>query len=531
MATAVTEHQPRVPTLCEYLELHGKWRAERAAILFEDVRLSWGEFCERLHQVANGLIEQGIGVNHTVAVLMDNRLETIEVLLGVIRSGAVVAPINLTISDEAVRAQLNDCKPSAIIASPSEALRIDALGAVLCKPPGLRIIVGGTATGWIEYDSWRGSQHRIAPRSMPAPDDPCTIIYSSGTTGVPKGIAHCHRTRFAWAADTAHALRMHDDAIAVCSLGFYSNATWLTVTGAFLAGATVVVERRFEPETFLRTVERTAATHLFLVPLQYQMLVDCPVRDSFDVTSLQVLFVAGAVMSTALKNRVAEWVRCALVEGYGLTEGFATILSDRDGRRKPASVGRPMLGSDLKILKEDGCEATTGEPGEIVGWSRLIMDGYINRPDETAATFWTDTQGRRWLKTGDIGYLDEEGFLYLLDRKKDMIISGGQNIYPIDIETLAATHPEVAQVAVIGVPHEKWGETPVAIVVARKGAQTDVIELMTWINERVGKRQRISTVVFQDSLPVNALGKVLKRELRARFASTLSFPTGKHSGG
>ncbi len=508
------------PMLCEHFDLHGKWRAERTAVIFGDVRLTWGELAARLHQVANGLNGYGIGAGHTVAVLIDNRLETVEIVLGVMRSGAAVVPISLVISDDAIRTQLLDCKPSAIIASPAEALRISSMDGLSAIAAHQRVIVGGKAPGWIDYSRWRDVQARTAPRSLPAPDDLCTITYSSGTTGAPKGIAHSHRGRLAFAQQGALALRIHEDGVTICSLGFYSNATWLSLLSALVVGGTVVVEPGFQPERFLRTIEKASATHLFLVPLQYRLLVECPERPSFDVSSLQVLAAAGAVMAAELKERISTWVDCAFVEAYGLTEGFATILSDKDGRRKPTSVGRPMPGSDLKILKDEGVEAATGEPGEIVGLSSLTMDYYFNRPAETAASFWTDESGRQWLRTGDIGYLDEEGFLYLLDRKKDMIVSGGQNIFPVDIETAAAAHPDIAQIAVIGVAHEKWGETPLAVIVPRNGARLDADEMLSWINERVGKRQRVSFVAFRQSLPVNALGKVLKRELRKQFATT-----------
>jgi acyl-CoA synthetase (AMP-forming)/AMP-acid ligase II len=508
--------------LCEYFDLHGKWRAERTAVVFGDTHLTWGELIVRLHQLTNGFHYSGIGAGHTVAVLIDNRLETVEVMLGVIRSGAAVVPINLTISNDAIRTQFLDCQPFAIIASPAEALRIDSLGGLSAIATGHRFIVGGKAPGWVEYSTWRDAQARTVPQSLPAPDDLCTIIYSSGTTGTPKGIAHSHRGRLAFAQQGALALRMHDDGVTICSLGFFSNATWLSLLSAFIIGGTVVVVPGFMPELFLHTIEKTSATHLFLVPLQYRLLVECPELASFDVSSLQVFGVAGAVMAAGLKERVISWVDCALVEAYGLTEGFATILSDQDGRRKPTSVGRPMPGSDLKILTDDGTEAATGEPGEIVGLSSLTMDYYFNRTADTQAVFWTDTSGRQWLRTGDIGYLDEQGFLYLLDRKKDMIVSGGQNIFPIDIETVAAAHPDIAQIAVIGVAHERWGETPLAVIVPRNDAQVDTDRLLTWINERVGKRQRVSFIAFRQSLPVNALGKVLKRELREQFAEPLA---------
>ncbi|AMN46748.1 hypothetical protein ACG33_06480 [Steroidobacter denitrificans] len=512
------------PMLCEYFELHGKWRAERNAVLYEDAQLTWGELVTRMKRVANGLNAMGIGAGHRVAVLIDNRLESVEVLLGVIRSGAAVAPINLTISNDAICAQLLDCGPSAIIASPAEALRIDTLGGLAPLADCQRLIVGQRAPGWVGYQAWRDTQACTMPRSLPGPEDLCTIIYSSGTTGIPKGIAHNHRGRLVFAQHGALAMRTHDDAVTICSLGFYSNATWLSLLSAFVVGGTVVVESAFKPEKFLRTIERRAVTHLFMVPLQYRMLLEHPGRDTFDVSSLQVLGAAGAVMAAELKTHISAWIDCAFVEAYGLTEGFATILSDQDGRRKPTSVGRPMPGSDMKILRADDTEAAVHEPGEIIGLSALTMTDYFNRPAETKASFWTDEQGRCWLRTGDVGYLDEEGFLYLLDRKKDMIVSGGQNIFPVDIELVGTTHPDVAQIAVIGVAHEKWGETPLAVVVPKNGVAPDAAELLAWINARVGKRQRVSAIVFRKTLPVNALGKVLKRELREQFAAATASP-------
>ncbi|HEY0940533.1 MAG TPA: class I adenylate-forming enzyme family protein, partial [Steroidobacter sp.] len=476
----------------------------------------------RINQVANGLHGFGVGSGHKVAALIDNRFETAEAVLGVMRSGAAIAPINITISDDAIRTQLLDCEPSLIIASPAEALRIDGLGGLSALQHCPRVVVGGEAPGWIEFTQWREAQPSTAPSARPAPEDLCTIIYSSGTTGIPKGISHSHRGRVGYAVYGAQALRMHEDGVTVCTLGFYSNATWVSLLSALAIGSTAVIEAAFKPEMFLNSVQQHRATHVFLVPLQYRMLLECPSRDSFDVSSLQALCAAGAVMSGELKERLSQWVHCAFVEAYGLTEGFVTILSDRDGRRKPSSVGRPLPGSDMKIVREDGSEAACGECGEIVGLSAFVMDGYYKRPVETAEAFLVDERGRRWLRTGDVGYVDEEGFLYLRDRKKDMIVSGGQNVFPIDIEMVAAQHPDVAQVAVIGVEHEKWGETPLAVIVPRAGKRPQAQELAAWINERVGKRQRVSGVVFRQSLPLNALGKVLKRQLRAELAGTAS---------
>ena len=192
----------------------------------------------------------------------------------------------------------------------------------------------------------------------------------------------------------------------------------------------------------------------------------------------------------------------------------------RDFDRKLASVGKPLPGVELKLIDDSGREAAPGEAGEIVGTSRFLMDGYLNRPEATAEATWTNSDGARWLRTGDVGRLDDEGYLYIVDRKKDLILSGGQNVYPADIEAVIAARDDVSEVAVVGVASERWGETPLAIVVVREGASIDAGEFTAWANARLGRQQRISAVVFRDSLPRNPNGKVLKRELRDEYGGT-----------
>jgi len=213
-------------------------------------------------------------------------------------------------------------------------------------------------------------------------------------------------------------------------------------------------------------------------------------------------------------------LRCELIELYGLTEGIITTLAPEDFDRKLESVGKPIPGQELRLVGDDDGEAPPGVPGEIVGHGRLVMEGYHNRPEATREATWIDERGLRWLRTGDIGRLDDEGFLYIVDRKKDMILSGGQNIYPADIEVVMLGHPDVAEIAVIAAPSDKWGETPLAVVVPRAGAGIDPAALVAWTNERVGRQQRISAVVLRDSLPRNPNGKILKRELRAEYVRT-----------
>jgi acyl-CoA synthetase (AMP-forming)/AMP-acid ligase II len=351
-----------------------------------------------------------------------------------------------------------------------------------------------------------------------ADDDLLNIIYSSGTTGVPKGIAHTHRGRRDWAYDLLLALRYHGGARTLATLGLYSNISWVAVLCTFLAGGTLYVHRRFDPEDFLDTVERERITHTAMVPVQYQRVVESLAARPRDVSSMQAMMSCGSPLLPALRQELFRRFPCGVIELYGLTEGVITTLDPEDAEGRWSSVGKPLVGTDIRLVDEGGREVPPGECGEIVSRGRITMPGYYNRPEATADAVWTDGEGRRWLRTGDVGRLDEQGFLYIVDRKKDMILSGGQNIYPADIEAVLLRHPDVEEVAVIGVPSERWGETPLAVVVPRTGARPDAAAIAAWTNERVGKQQRVSSVTFRDSLPRNPNGKILKRELRVEYA-------------
>jgi acyl-CoA synthetase (AMP-forming)/AMP-acid ligase II len=238
-----------------------------------------------------------------------------------------------------------------------------------------------------------------------------------------------------------------------------------------------------------------------------------------DLSSLQAIMCCGSPLPPPLKRATRDALGCELIELYGLTEGIITTLAPEDFDAHLESVGKPIPGQQIALVRDDDTVAGPGELGEICGYGRLVMEGYHNRPEATTEATWVDPAGRRWLRTGDIGRIDDEGFLYVVDRKKDMILSGSQNIYPADIEAVMRDHPDVADVAVIGVPSERWGETPLGVVVTSGAAgASDARTLVAWTNERVGKQQRLAGVVFVTDLPRNPNGKVLKRELRQQYA-------------
>jgi acyl-CoA synthetase (AMP-forming)/AMP-acid ligase II len=504
----------------ELIAQHARWQPEKPALIEGDRRVSWAELDAATNRIANGLIGLGIARGSRLAVLMENGIETTQVLFAAGKAGISVVPINLSVNDVAVAAMIADSGASVVAASGEQCGRIDALRHGPQALPALTLIGhrGPQNGGWIELASWRDTQSPSPPPIAVRPDDECNIIYSSGTTSLPKGIVHSHRCRGDWAADLAIALRYHSGAVTVISLGQYSNISWVCMLCTLLVGGTLVVMPSFTPRTLLGHIDRHRVTHGAFVPVQLQRIVESGEAERFDCSSLEAIMCCGSPLPPEVKRRARDTLGCALIELYGLTEGIITTLAPEDFDRKLESVGKPIPGQQLRLIDDAGREVAHGGSGEIVGLGRLVMSGYHNRPEATREATWTDPEGRRWLRTGDIGRLDEEGFLYIVDRKKDMILSGAQNIFPADIEHVMRGHPDVAEVAVIGVPSEKWGETPFAVVVARAGSNVDTSMLVEWTNARVGRQQRIAGAALRDSLPRNPNGKVLKRELRGFYA-------------
>ena len=508
--------EPLIPHL---IAQHARWQPDKAAVIEGDRSLTWAELDASTNRIANGLAALGLERGSRLAVLMTNGVEMTQILFGAGKAGVSVVPINLSVNDAAVAAMIRDCGARAVVASDAQCRRIDALRAARGKLPDL-VLIGHRAPGapWIELAPWRDGAAASPPPVAVAGDDECNIIYSSGTTALPKGIVHTHRCRAYWATDCALALRYHSGAITVISLGQYSNISWVAMLCTILVGGTIVVMPSFDTRSLLREIESRRVSHGAFVPVQLQRLLEGGEIGRYDVSSLQAIMCCGSPLPPEVKRGVQAALGCALIELYGLTEGIITTLAPEDFARKLASVGKPIPGQQLKLIDEEGREVPPGGCGEIVGFGRLVMSGYHGRPDATREATWTDPQGRRWLRTGDIGRLDDEGFLYIVDRKKDMILSGAQNVFPADIEHVMREHPDVSDVAVIGVPSRKWGETPYAVVVPRPGATLDLAKLTEWTNSRVGKQQRILGAALRESLPRNPNGKVLKRELRVEYS-------------
>lgn len=500
----------RRPLFPEILALHEKWKDRRPAIICEGDTVSWRAFGEASNRVANGLIGLGLKPGDTVVVAMDNAIETVEVLFGVMKAGCVSAPLNLTISDDAITMMIGDSQARAVIVSNDQRGRFAEL---VDESAGLHLIaLGETDTRWTGYDEWKTGQSSSPPNVDIAPDDLLNIIYSSGTTGRPKGIAHTHLSRLDWAYDASVALRYHGGARTLCTLALYSNISWVMMLCTFLAGGTLILTRKFDAGEFISETAKHRATHTALVPVQLRRIVDHREFSADKVKSMSAMMSCGSPLQADLKQLIFDTFPAGVIELYGLTEGVATTLEPEEAQGRMASVGKPLIGTDIKIIGDDDLPVPVGEAGEIVSTGRIVMPYYFNRPDETEQAVWRDGEGRAWLRTGDVGRLDEEGFLYIVDRKKDLILSGGQNIYPSDIEAVLLKHPSVTSAAVIAAPHDEWGETPFAVVEVTEDANGD--EIMAWANEKLGRRQRLTGLHIVESLPRNPNGKILKRELK-----------------
>ncbi|MEQ8248207.1 MAG: AMP-binding protein [Alphaproteobacteria bacterium] len=502
----------------EHMALHARRHPNKTALVFHDDALSWGEFDRRQNRVAQALAARGIGRGDKVGILADNSTDAVCAYFGTLKAGAAVASLPTIVTADSLATMIADCAAKALIVSEGYLDRIDGIRTELDVDPAAFIAIGAARAGWRSFDEWLAEASDSAPAIRNEPDDDACLIYSSGTTGVPKGIVLTHHCRLNHAYLMSAEQHFNTDSVFIVTTALHSNTAWTLLLCAFLFGATAVIMPKFEAEEWCRLVERWRGSATVMVPAQYQAILDSPSSQSRDLSSLKTLATVGSHMREGIKRRMLETFPCGYYEVYGLTEGFATIVRPEDLPAKIVSVGRAMLGNDIRIIDDSGAELPQGEAGEIVGYSPILMKGYHNSPDQTEAAIWREpVSGRTFLRSGDVGRLDEEGFLYLLDRKKDMIVSGGYNVFPADIERILGAHPNVYDLCVIGIPHERWGETPLALIVPTPGVTPDLVAMRAWANERLGKHQRIAAIEVRDELPRNPAGKVMKAELRKPY--------------
>ena len=495
---------------------HARNRPDHTAVVFEDCRLSFREFNARVNRLANALCSLGVRKGDKVATVLPNCLALLETYWTVAKTGAVVVPLSPLLRERALATLIQDSDTGTIIASPDFAGPLAAIRHELRNVPDGRFILTGSSpiSGFQNYDELTvQASEAEPPKSEIVDDDAYNIIYSSGTTGTPKGIVHTHYIRAIYCMMFASTFRMAPESVVLHSGSIIFNGAFVTLLPAMYLGCKYVMNKSFDPRTFVETVQRESVTHVMMVPSQIVALLGSPHFFAESLKSLEMICTVGAPLHREHKEKLNRGLPGRFYELYGLTEGFITVLDKNHYASKPASVGPPQPFFEMRIMNEQGKVAAPEEIGEIVGRGPLLMPGYYKRPDLTAQAIIDG-----WLHSGDLGYADEDGFLYLVDRKKDMIISGGANVFPKDIEEIIVQHPAVREVAVFGIPSEKWGETPLATVILNQPGAITEEALCDWINERVdAKNQRISAVVIMEDFPRNTAGKTLKRVLREPY--------------
>ena len=506
-------------TLDEYIRRNGARYPDKPGFVMGKVTRSWKEVDRRVDRLAHALHRLGLQRNDRVATLMHNCLEYPEAYYGCARAGMMVVPFSYRLTVQELYEILSTAEPALIIVGAAEAYKAYELRELL---PSLKHI-------WVVGDESQPVEQNYEAQLAASPDTPVTspnsqndtfsIFFTSGTTGLPKGamVSHLNLEANGFNQFMADSSR-YDDINLISSPLYHMGALFMSVTYTML-GCTQVVVERFEPDLWLQALETHRATVALLIPTMINTLVNHPRLSDYDLSSLRLIYYGGGPMPPAVLRRALATLPCGYTQGYGLTETLeATFLvasdhdiSDGDEKKliRLASAGREAVGADVRIADDDGKTLGTGEVGEILVRTRSNVRGYWRNPEETAAA----VEGT-WFHTGDVGYLDEDRYLFVVDRKKDMVVSGGVNIYTKEIENLLYTHPAVLEAAVIGLPDDHWGEMVTACVVTKNGQALTEKEVVEFCSASLAGYKKPRRVFFLDELPKNPSGKILKRELR-----------------
>ncbi len=497
-------------------DYHARYRPAHPAFICADQALNWQEFAAYIQRFGCSLTAAGLNPGDHFATVLPNGLELMAAYWAAARTGTVIVPLSPLLQPAGLARLIEQSDAGLVIGHDDTATGLEQIRDQLPEIPSSNWILAGHSgarSGFRSFDEFLQAGEGVdSQRPLISGDDLFNIMYSSGTTGLPKGIMHSHAVRAMYALIFVQSCRIDPDSVILHAGSIVFNGAMVDLMPWMLTGATYVLHERFDPDLVLEDIREHKVTHMIMVPAQIIALLNherfCPEA----VSSLQMLMSLGAPLPDRYKDLLADRLPGRFTELYGVTEGIMTVLDRDQAQKHRGSVGCPPPLMTVAIRREDGSLAEPGEVGEIVGRGPCMMLGYYRQPELTA-----DVIRDGWLHTGDAGYLDEDGYLHLVDRIKDVIISGGVNVYPSDIEQVSSTHPAVQEVAVFGVPDPRWGEVPVAAV-RMNDDSIDEASLLDWINERVDARyQRLKAVHILDEFPRNVAGKILKRRLREKL--------------
>lgn len=488
---------------------------EKEALVCGEERLTYRRLNDRVNSLANALSKLGVRKGDNLAIMLQNGSEYIEIYFALAKLGAVAVPLNFMYKGIGLKFLLENADAKMVFVGERTREEVekvrDALGTI--QNQGYIYVGLNTPANYLFYEELATGYSSREPNLAVDEDDDLLILYSSGTTGLPKGIVLTHKTRltyYHWCG-LQYGIRFQD--VHLINTPLYHNmACFLSIT-QFYTGGKVVIMRKFDPRETLDIIHREKVTGAFMVPTQYNLIMELPEKAKYDVTSLKWLLSAGSPLSTSTKRFILEFFKCELYDMYGLTEtGPFTNMNHHLDPEQKRSVGLPFFHMEMRVVDEQGKDVPAGEIGEIVAKGPLLLRTYYK--NEKA---YNEAMRDGWFYTGDLGKTDEDGYLYLMDRKKDMICSGGVNIYPSDIEVVLNSNSKILESAVIGVPDPKWGEAVKALIVLREGEEQSKEEVIQYCKSNLAGYQVPKSVDFVPSLPRNPSGKVLKKELRAPY--------------
>ncbi len=528
MRDGPTTPHGEIETVGDILAHHARRRPDEIALVFEEETISYGALDERVNRLAQGLLAAGVGPGDRIAHFGQNSAAYFETLFAAARIGAVMTGLNWRLAAAELATLLNDARPPVLLFDRLFAATVaEALAASEAAPQLLLVTDADDEGPSRNFARWRDGHPARRPAHRPSPRDPLFLMYTSGTTGLPKGALISHEA-VVLARRFENEMRAHDPAFPLWDADqvqlvqapvFHLTGNVWALLGLY-GGARLVIHRRFDPRAVLAAIGRHRITRMILVPAMLHALLSHPALPEADLSSLDCIYYGGSPTPLPLLTAALRAFPCSFLQLYGMTEagGSVSYLSptehDREGRNPHMrSAGRAYPWVEIRIRDRSGRPLPPGEIGEIAVRTPTVMLRYAGRPEATAAVLQDG-----WLLTGDAGYLDEDGFLYVVDRVRDMIISGGENIFPAEVETVIARHPAVREVAVIGVPSPRWGEEVCAVIVPEPGHRLTAEALEAFLREQIAGYKRPRRLVFVDALPRNATGKVLRRVLKERFA-------------